>query len=110
MKREEIPVLFSDAQAIFEPINGQLSDDDLMRLRATITSILYLILYDEDLWVPNLVGVIVTTAKYKSKYVFTFPTPKSPAIYDATITKDTIPFGQSKKEIAWKMKRADCDV
>ena len=47
MKTEEIQVLFSDAPAVFETISGQPSDADLTRLRATIASILYPILYDE---------------------------------------------------------------
>ena len=67
MKTEEIQALFSDAQAIFEPISGQPSDTDLTRLRDTIASILYTILYDEELGVHNLagdlVGVILTTVE-----------------------------------------------
>ena len=63
MKTEVIQPLFSDAQAVFEPIGGQLSDTDLTRLRAHIASILYPILYDEELGVHNLVDVINTTAK-----------------------------------------------
>ena len=45
----------------------------------------------------NLVGVILTTAKYKSKYGDSFPTPKNLAIYDSTVTKDTVPFEWAKK-------------
>ena len=63
MKMEVIQALFLDAQAVFEPISGQQSDADLARLRAAIASILYLILYDENLGVHNLVGVILTTAE-----------------------------------------------
>ena len=55
-------------------------------------------------------SVILTTAEYKSKCGVSFPTPKSPVIYYATITKDTIPFERSKKEITWKVTRADYDV
>ena len=62
MKTEVIQALFSDAQAVFEPISSQPSDADLTRLRAAIAFILYLILYDEELGVHNLVGVILTTA------------------------------------------------
>ena len=110
MKTEEIQALFSDAQAVFEPISGQPSDADITRLRDTIASILYLILYDEELGVHNLVGVILTTAEFKSKYGVTYLTPKRPEIYDATITKDTVPFERAKKEITWKVKCADYDV
>ena len=39
-----------------------------------------------------------------------FRQQKIPAIYDATITKDTVPFERGKKEITWKVKRADYDV
>ena len=67
MKTEVIQALFLDAQAVFESISGQPSDANLKRLRASIAAILYLILYDEELGVHNLVGVILTTAKYKSK-------------------------------------------
>ena len=63
MRTEEIQALFSDAQAVFEPISGQPSDANITRLRATIASILYLILYNEELGVHNIVGVILTTAK-----------------------------------------------
>ena len=110
MKTEVIQALFSDAQAVFEPISGQPSDADLTRLRATIVSILYPILYDEEFGVHNLVGFILTTAKYKYKYGVTFLTPKRPAIYDTTITKDTVPFERVKKEITWKVKFADYGV
>ena len=89
MKTEVIQALFSDAQAVFEPISGQPSDADVMRLRAAIASILYPILYNEELGVHNLVGVILTTTEYKSKYGVSFLTPKITAIYDATITKNT---------------------
>ena len=99
-----------DAQAVFKPIISQPSDADLTRLRAKIASILYPILYHEELGVHNLVGVILTTAEYKSKFGVTFPTPKMPAIYDATITKDTVPFERTNKEITCKVKRADYDV
>ena len=98
MKTEVIQVLFSDTQAVFKPISCQPSDADLMRLRAAIASILYLILYDEELGVHNLVGVILTTAEYKSNYGVSFPTPKSPTIYYATITKYTFPFEREKKK------------
>ena len=97
MRTEEIQALFSDAQAVFEPISGQLSNTYLTRLRATIAYILYPILYDEELGVHNLVGVILTTAEYKSKYGVTFPTPKRPEIYDDTITKDTVPHQTGEK-------------
>ena len=110
MKTEVFQALFSDAQTIFEPISNQPSDTNLTRLRAAIASILYLILYNEELGVHNLVGVILTTAEYKSKYGVTFPTPKRPEIYDDTITKDTVPFERVKKDITWKVKRADYDV
>ena len=63
-----------------------------MRLRDKIALILYPILYDEELEVHNLVDVILTTAEYTSKYGVAFPTPKRPAIYNATITEDTVPF------------------
>ena len=110
MKAEVIQALFLDAQAVFEPLSGQPSDTDLTRLRDAITSILYPISYDEELGVLNLVGVILTTAGYKSKYGVIFLTPKRPSIYDATITKNTVPFERTKKEITWKVKRADYDV
>ena len=63
MKAEVIQALFLDAQAVFEPISGQPSDTDRTRLRAKITSILYPILYDEELGAHNIVGVILKTAK-----------------------------------------------
>ena len=68
-----------------------------MRLWAKIVSILCPILYDEELGVHSIVGVILTTAEYKSNYGVTFPAPKRPAIYDATITKDTFPLEWAKK-------------
>ena len=80
MNTEVIQAVFSDMQAVFESISGQPSDADLTRLRAAIASILYPILYDEELGVHNLVGVILTTAEYKSKYGVSFPTPKRLAI------------------------------
>ena len=63
MKTEVIQALFSDAHAVLEPISNQTSDADLTRLQAAIASILYPILYDEELGVHNLVGVILTTAE-----------------------------------------------
>ena len=63
MKTEDIQALFLDAQAVFKPISGQPSDTDLMRLQDTIASFLYLILYDEELGVHNLVGLILITAE-----------------------------------------------
>ena len=97
METELIQALFSDAQAVFEPISGQPSDADLTRLWATILSILYLICYDEELGVHNLVVLIIKTAEYKSKYGVSFPTPKRPEIYDATISKDIVPFEREKR-------------
>ena len=110
MKTEEIQALFLDVRAVFEQISGQPSDANLTRLRAKISSIQYPILYNEELGVYNLVGIILTTDEYTSKYGVTFPTPKSPVIYDATITKDTVSFEWLKKELSWKVKRADYNV
>ena len=63
MKTEEIQALFLDARAVFKPISGQPSDANLTRCQAAIASILYQILYNVELGVHNLVGVILTTAE-----------------------------------------------
>ncbi len=67
MLPEEIVVKFVEADDLFEPVSGQLSDVDITLIRETLTPILLHIPFDEAEALDNLVGIILGEVKYTSK-------------------------------------------
>ena len=64
MTPEEIVAKFAKSLKKFEPIDGQPSDIDLMRIWEAVAPFLLQIPYDETGAVHNLIGLIRTEAAY----------------------------------------------
>ena len=96
---EELSTLFEVAREDFEVKNGQPTDAHLVKIRAVITSILLLALYDEGNGNQNLVGLIWSTSKYMATHQgnLAFHSPTRPVIYDPSITDDNKPAVVRKK-------------
>ena len=75
MTPEEIVAKFAHSLDNFEPIDGQLSDTDLTRLRESVTPLLLQIQYDTTGAVHNLIVLICPEAAYIARYSEAFPEP-----------------------------------
>ena len=73
MTPEDIVEKFAHSLDNFEPINGQLSDTHLTRLREAVSPILLQIPYDKMGAVHNLIGLIQPEAAYIARYSEAFP-------------------------------------
>ena len=107
MKPEDVPLLFAEMASTFEPISGQPSDSDLVKITEVLSEALYQIPYDNETGIHNLVGLIQDKVSYLADYKEAFPAQKKPVIYDPTITdsrKDAI---RAQKEAIHKAKRQD---
>ena len=107
MKPEDVPILFAELASTFEPISGQPSDSDLVKVKEVLSEALYQIPYDDETGVHNLVGIIQDKTSYLQDYKALFPVQKKPGIYDITIKdseKDSI---RAMKEAVHKAKRQD---
>ena len=106
MSPEELSMLFEAARKDFEAKNGQPTDAYLVNIRAVITSILLLTLYDEEHGNQNIFGLVWSTSKYKATYQvnLAFHSHTIPEIYDPTISDDNKPTIVPKKEITWKAR------
>ena len=87
MKPEDVPILFAELASTFEPISGQPSDSDLVKITEVFSETLYQIPYDDEKGIHNLVGIIQDKASYLADYKALFPVQKKPGIYDITIKK-----------------------
>jgi hypothetical protein len=77
------------AQALFLPINGQPSDNDLIRLSDAISPILLKATYDHVNGVHNLWGLVASADCYLHHYGAPFVRPATrPACYDPAITAE----------------------
>ena len=68
MSPEELSTLFEAAREDFEVKDVQPTDAYLVNIRAIITSILILALYDEEHGNHNLVGLVWLTSNYKATH------------------------------------------
>jgi hypothetical protein len=109
MKPEDVSTLFSDLGSTFEPIIGQPTDFDIVKMREVISEVLYQIPYDDKKGEHNLVGLIQDKESYTVEYKSAFPTPKKPGIYDPTIIETTKDAVRAQKEAIHKAKHQDSD-
>jgi hypothetical protein len=109
MKPEDVSLLFTDLGSNFEPIIGQPSDSDIVKMRENISEVLYQIPYDDEKGEHNLVGLIQDKESYTVEYKSSFPNPKKPGIYDSTIIETTKDAVRDQKEAIHKAKRQDYD-
>jgi hypothetical protein len=107
MKPEDVPILFAELASTFEPISGQPSDSDIVKITEVISEALYQIPYDDKTGVHNLVGLIQDKASYLADYKALFPAQKKPGIYDTSITELTKDSIRAMKEAVNKAKRQD---
>ena len=107
MKPEDAPILFAELASTFEPISGQPSDSDLVKITEVLSEALYQIPYDDETGVHNLVGIIQDKTSYLQDYKALFPVQKKPGIYDPSITEGTTDSIRAKKKAIHKAKRQD---
>ena len=80
MKPEDVPLLFAEMASTYEPISGQPSDSDLVKITEVISEDLYQIPYDDEKGIHNLVGIIQDKVSYLADYKAAFPDQKKPGI------------------------------
>ena len=96
---------FSDALKQFEPIDGQPSNTNLMRIREIVVPLLLQIPYDKTGGTHNILGLIWPVAVYTTRYRAEFVEPKRVGAYDATIDNFATYVVCASKEAAHNAKR-----
>ena len=107
MKPEDVPLLFAEMDSTYEPILGQPSDSDIVKITEALSEAMYQIPFDDQKGIHNLVDLIQDKISYTAAYKEAFPTQKKPGIYDTTITDSTNDSIRSQKEAIHKAKRQD---
>jgi hypothetical protein len=82
MMPEEITTLFATAATLFQPIAGQLTNDNLMALCDVLYPLLLDIPFDMD-GTHNLIGLIKPMPLYTMTWGMAFPIPLQPPAYPA---------------------------
>ena len=80
MKPEDVPLLFAEMASTYEPILGQPSDSDIVKITEVLSEALYQIPYNDEKGAHNLVGLIQDKTSYLVDYKEAFPTQKKPGI------------------------------
>ena len=102
---EEVKTLFSDLADTYTVIVGQPTDDDVKRLRETITNLLQSI--DVPGGVCNLSGLIDTDATYNAIHGHPFDPMLLPlAAYDPAIADDATDAVRTRAERNWSARLA----
>ena len=107
MTPEEIVAKFADVLEQFKPIDGQLSDTDLTRIREVVAPLLLQIPYEETGGTHNLIGLIQPVTAYTTRYGAEFLEPTRVGTYDTTIDDDTKSVIRARTEAAHKAKCSD---
>ena len=58
MKPGDVPLLFAELASTYEPIIGQPSDSDIVKITEVLSEALYQIPYNDEKGIHNLVGLI----------------------------------------------------
>jgi hypothetical protein len=89
MTPKEITSAHATSQALFLPINGQPSNNNLIHLSNTISPILLKATYDCVNGIHNLWGLVASTDCYRHHYGAPFVRPAiRPACYDLAINAE----------------------
>ena len=96
MTPEEITASFASAAAVFTPIQGQPTDDDLTALRDVLYPLLLEIPYDDE-GDHNLIGLIEPAASYTHTWGAAFTVPARPPAYPV-IANDATPVVRARSE------------
>jgi hypothetical protein len=96
MTPEEITSSFATAAALFQPIIGQPTDNDLTALRDILYPLLLEIPYD-DPGLHNLIGIIEPTASNTATWGVPFPIPAQPPTYPV-VANDATPVVRARAE------------
>ena len=108
MTPEEIVAKFSRYLDNFDPIDGQSSNTDLMRLREAVAPLLLQIPYDKTGAVHNLISIIRPEDAYFARYGEAFPEPTRVGAYDSNIDNNATAVICARSEATHKAKHADC--
>ena len=96
MSPEEIVAKFVEAADLFEPIQGQSSEVDIMLVYEVLTPILLQIPFDEAEAKNNLIGIILSDVKYTTKYGQAFSLPQRVGAYDNSLANNAKPVVHAK--------------
>ena len=80
MKPEDVPLLFAEMDSTYEPILGQPSDSDIVKITEVLSEALYQIPYNDEKGIHNLVGLIQDKVSFLADYSEEFPSQKKPGI------------------------------
>ena len=76
MKPKDVPLLFAEMASTYEPISGQPSDSDIVKITEVLSEALYQIPYDGEKGIHNLVGLIQDKVSYLADYSEAFHSQK----------------------------------
>jgi hypothetical protein len=108
MTPKAITSAFTAAQALFFPIDGQPSDDNLVHLSDAILPILLKATYDHGNGVQNLWGLVANADRYLHHYGAPFVCPATrPACYDLAINADASCLNRVRTKTTWAAKIQD---
>ena len=107
MSPEEIAAKFAEVLEIFDPIEGQPSIWDLNEILEVLTQLLLQIPFDETEGKDNLVGVINSTANYRSRYSQAFVITRRVGAYDESVAEDSKSTVRAKMEAKHRACGAD---
>ena len=88
MTPEAIVTKFANVLEKFEPIDVQLYNTGITRIREVVAPLLLQILYDEMGGTHNLIGLVWPVSVYTTRYVVAFVEPTLVGAYDVMIDRD----------------------
>ena len=107
MNPEEVQLLFVARIDVFDPILGQPTKFDLMRLRKELTLILSPLPYDLEKGIHKMMGLVMDEDDYKVRYGAKFPNTTRPAIYNKCISNKSTNLVRAKAEAVHTAKIVD---
>ena len=82
--------LFKEAHDAFPPLEGKLSDNDLLAIRETLLPLLLVIPYDQLNGINSLTAILAKAVKCKTNHGVKFVRPAHLPLYDKTIADDAM--------------------
>ena len=106
MKPDAITALFAGAAASITPIDGNLTNEDLMAICEIFTPLLLGVPYNTT-GPHNHIGLNMPKTAYRSAYSVSFKYPTRPELYDGNIDNDATPVVWACMEAAHTNKCLD---
>jgi hypothetical protein len=111
MTPDAITTALTTAQALFLPIVGQPTNDNLVRLVNAVTPVVLKATYDRANGIHNLWGLVAKTDRYLHHYEVPFLRPGArPACYDPDIADDATCVKRICVETSWAAQIQDYEA